>query len=185
MLGKPIGWLLTRGKIPELLLAIAQRTPDEPIMSAVTPGAVYMERYWLFNKITDHKRKWSFIPFSIRIHVIREADNDRHFHDHPFDAWTWPLRNGYDEVRLEPQFPDYQHLPVAEYWDDMEGMVAVRRHVPPGQRVKLGYDRYHRITALPYGPALTFFAFGDYKGVWGFLVNGMKMPHKEYRETHK
>ncbi len=185
MFKKTIGWLLTRGSIPELLLKIAQKTPDDHIPSAVNPDAIYMERYWLFNKITDHKRKWRMIPFSIRIHVIREPDNDRHYHDHPFNAWTWPLRNGYDETRLEPQYPDYEHLPVAEYWDDMEGMVAVRRHVVPGQCIMLGFDRYHKITALPFGPAITFFVFGDYKGVWGFLVNGEKVPHKEYRETRK
>lgn len=183
MLRKCFGWLLTRGKIPEKLLEIAQRTPDEPIYTA--SGELYMERYWLFNQITDHKRKHAWLPFSIRIHVIHLPDADRHYHDHPFEAITWPMRNGYTETRLEPQWPDYTHLPVAEMWDDHERMVAVTRHVQPGQWVRLGFDRYHRITALSHGPAITFFAFGDYKGVWGFLVDGLKVAHREYREARK
>lgn len=182
MLGNLIGYMLTRGATPELLLAWAKKTPDEPIMSAKNPGAVYMERYWLFNEITDHKRKYRWIPFSIRMHVIHEPDNDRHYHDHPFNAISWVLRGGYTETRLEPQYPDHEHLPVAEYWDDNEGMVAITRHVVPGQYIKLGFDQYHRITALTQGPSISFFAFGDYLGMWGFLVHGLKMPHKLYRQ---
>lgn len=182
MLGKLFGYMLTRGATPELLLAWAKKTPDEHIPSATNPDAIYMERYWLFNKITDRKRKYRWIPFSIRMHVIHEPDNDRHYHDHPFDALSCVLRGGYTETRLEWQYPDYEHLPVAEMDVDNERLVAITRHVVPGQWIKLGFEKYHRITALTKGPSISFFVFGDYLGMWGFLVRGVKMPHRVYRE---
>lgn len=186
MFAKLLGRALIFRKMPEILLALAKRTPDVPIYSVKNPGAIYMERYWLFNKITGTKRKYPWIKFSIRIHVIHEPDFDRHRHDHPFNAITWPLRNGYMEERIEPQYPDYQNLPV-EFMDmdDHERFVVVKRFVMPGTPIRLGYERFHRITSLPNGPAITFFAFGDYKGQWGFLVDGVKVLRADYFERFK
>lgn len=186
MFAKIAGHILTFRRVPEILLAVAKRTPDLPIYSVKNPGAIYMERYWLFNKITDNRRKYEWIKFSIRIHIIHEPDFDRHRHDHPFEAITWPLRNGYMEERIEQQFPDYEHLPV-EFMDldDHERFVVVKRFVAPGQAIRLGFNKFHRITSLPNGPAMTFFCFGDYQGQWGFQVNGEKVLRADYFERFK
>lgn len=35
--------------------------------------------------------------FLLRLHRIMRSDNDRHFHDHPFDFMSFILRGGYVE----------------------------------------------------------------------------------------
>lgn len=186
MFAKIAGRVLTFGRVPEILLGIAKHTPDLPIYSNRHPGEFYMERFWLFNQITDQTRKYPWIKFSIRIHIIHEPDFDRHRHDHPFEAITWPLRNGYFEERIEPQYPDYEHLPVDFMdLDDHERFVVVKRFVAPGEAIRLGFNKFHRITSLPNGPAMTFFVFGDYKGQWGFLVDGVKVLRAAYRDRFK
>lgn len=174
MIAALIGRVLKRRTVWEDLLNIAMGDPDEPILAADGSGQVYMYRYWLFNRITNYKRKYPFIPFSIRIHRIMLPDDDRHCHDHPFNARTWILSGGYDEVRMEH---DEMYRPTIE----------VEHRRKPGDTSRLGFERYHRVTAIHDNPdiegggALTLFKFGPYLGKWGFLVNGEKMIHAEYK----
>lgn len=49
----------------------------------------------------DYMRRWTFYtPIGmVRVHHIMRSDNDRHFHDHPFDFVSLILRGGYLEHR--------------------------------------------------------------------------------------
>ena len=198
-----IGWLVTRPRIRDWIISTAMKTPDDPIYAADGSGRVYMNRYWLFNPLTkkdngDWKRKWP-IPFSIRVHNIVLPDDDRHLHDHPFNARTWIMVGGYDEVRAEESSDFYGHRP-AEYPDryvdirdyyDNDRYVGVMYERREGDSTALTFERYHKITRIhhhdhPVGAgAWTLFAFGDYLGAWGFLVNEVKVAHKEYIEKFK
>lgn len=168
MIARLIGRILRKPAVHERLLHIAARDPDYHIMSA-DGTTVYMYRYWLFNRIMNYKRRYWFIPFSIRIHHIVQPDNDRHLHDHPFNARTWIMRGGYEEVRMRP---------FSALYVPSERMMELHRF--PGDTSTLGFDQYHKITKIADGGALTFFMFGRYRGDWGFLVNGVKVLRREY-----
>lgn len=174
MISKLIGRVLMRPNVHNWLLAIAMKTPDTPIMSP-DGSEVYMHRYWLFNQISDYKRKYRFILFSIRIHNILRHDMDRHMHDHPFNARTWIMRGGYDEIRLRPSTSEWRNMT-----DVMDEFTRV-----PGDTSTLGFEQYHQITAVRPGGALTLFMFGGYLGRWGFAVDGLKIPHAEYEKRFK
>ena len=178
MIVKLIGRVLRKPRVSDYLLTRAKLTPDQHIMSP-DGSQVYMYRYWLFNPIdpTTYKRKHRLIPFSIRIHHIVQPDPDRHLHDHPFNARTWIMRGGYEEVRskVTPALTD-------PWWTQR---YMVERNYLAGDSAKLGHNQYHKITKLHGGEALTFFVFGRYLGPWGFLVNGEKMLFREYLRLYK
>lgn len=178
MIATLIGRLLRKPAVRDYLLERAKRTPDQHIMSP-DGGTVYMYRYWLFNQIDarTYKRKHRLIPFSIRIHHIVQPDHDRHMHDHPFNARTWIMRGGYEEVRSEVTFDG-----IDTWWTQRRNIEYQRL---PGDSATLGHGQYHKITKLYGGEALTFFVFGQYLGQWGFLVNGEKMLFREYLRQFK
>jgi hypothetical protein len=178
MIAKLIGRFLCQPAVRSTLLDIAMRTPDDHIYGP--NGEIYMYRYWLFNPINHklYKRKYPFIPFSIRIHRTMTPDLDRHLHDHPFNAWWWIMGGGYEEVRLA-------ETTLAEPNWSRDKMVEHRRL--PGDAVKIKHDEFHKITRLydSKNGALSLFVFGRYKGPWGFLVNGEKMVRREYERRFK
>lgn len=154
--------LLARPAIANWLITRAMRTP---YMHIAKDGDVYMERYWLFNSYergpTQQERsKYPWCPFNIRIHWIRRADEDRHLHDHPWNARTFILRGGYVEQRVE-------------------GLSICR---PAGVSARLNYGEFHRITQVQPDGAWTLFISGPYQGTWGFLVDGVKVKWREYLE---
>lgn len=145
-----------------LLLWYAKKTPYFHIMSP--DGAdVYMWRWWLFNPYDHETRavRWAWLP-SIRIHHIKRPDGDRHLHDHPWDARTFVLRGWYWETRKE--FP----------W--------VRLNAT-GQTAEIPHNCFHRITSISPGGVYTLFVTGKPKHEWGFLVDGKKVPFREYLKT--
>jgi hypothetical protein len=156
--------------VREWLIKRAKKTPYFHITSADGTD-IYMERYWLFNpygrdeqgNTLPAKIKW--LP-SIRLHWIRREDRDRHLHDHPWDARTILLGGWYEEERLE-----------------LNGRVYYLRKA--GQSAKLRYGQYHRIICISQGGVWTMFITWKYKGVWGFLVDGKKVPWKQYLKEHK
>jgi len=172
ILARIIARIVVKPMIRDWLIAVAQRTPDEHIMSP-DRQQVYMYRYWLFNEIDrkTHKRKYWFIPFSLRIHHIVMPDLDRHLHDHPFNARTWVLRGGYEEIRPAESTlidPNWNRDKLVEYQ-------RLR-----GDTTTLGFEKFHKISYLYGGEAWTLFAFGRYIGPWGFLVAGRKLTRREY-----
>ena len=50
----------------------------------------------------------------------------------------------------------------------------------PGDTAKIGFGEYHHIQKVAPGGAWTLFISGPYKGTWGFLVDGVKKPWREY-----
>ncbi len=123
-------------------------------------GTVYMRRWWIFNR---YDRKWH-IPFlpSIRLHHICVPDQDRHLHDHPWNARTIIIKGYYIEVR--------------------EDGVFVRDRWCTG---KLKFGQYHRIASVSNGGVWTIFITFKYRGTWGFKVDGKKVPWKTYLGVKK
>lgn len=198
MLIKLIGFIVSRPRVAAALERIAMRDPDMAILSP--DGAeVYMYRGWLFNKIENGKRKYPWVNFSLRVHRIMTPDIDRHRHDHPWAARSWIMAGWYNEERQHPVdvfediTPEEMHVMTDRgkghiynfenrAYHDMPDLVITRHERRPGDSARLGYDEYHRITEVAPGGALTLFAFGDYQGVWGFYVDGSKVPYREYKK---
>ena len=145
--------------IAEYLIRRAKRTPYFDL-----PG--YMNRWWLFNPFQKRNGVKS-VPYprlpSIRVHHILRADLNRHLHDHPWDARSIILKGWYDEIR---------HNDPLRYHN---------RYV--GDTATLKYGEYHRITSVSEGGVWTLFITYKYRGTWGFLVDGVKVPWHEYEST--
>lgn len=161
-----LAWLVSRKPIAAWIVRRAQRTPYTHI-----PG--YMNRWWTFNpyqKVNDTEiARIPWLP-SIRVHHILRRDNDRHPHDHPWDARTIVLDGWYDERR------------VTEWSGSMSlGERAVRSE---GYTGPINHGSYHQITDVSEGGVWTlFFTFGR-QGQWGFLVDGEKVPFPEYMKMY-
>lgn len=132
-----------------LIKFIAFRTPHGHIQSS--EGDLYMGRWWFIKP-----RKW--LPFSVRLHHICRADNDRHLHDHPFAYRTFILDGNYYEIT------EANRLNVLA-----KGMTA---YSPLG--------RWHRISAVSLGGVWTLFVMGRNNHDWAFLVDGQRVDRKVY-----
>ena len=155
--------LLARPAIAAWLIARAKRTPYLHIMSA--DGAeMYMGRWWLFNPYSrkTHKPALWWCPWSFRIHHIMRPDEDRDLHDHPWNARTIILRGFYKEQRRHSEHGDI------DYWRE------------PGDTARLMHGEYHRIDEVSPGGVITLFITSKWRGDWGFLVNGVKVPWRTY-----
>lgn len=156
-----IAKLLAKPAVANWLIRRAARTPYTHIEKN---GDVYMERYWLFNPYpVDSSGKGNWFPISIRLHHIRRPDQDRHLHDHPWNARTFILRGWYREVKpLADCQPDYKVARSA------------------GETATLKFGEYHAITEISEGGVWTLFVTGKYRGTWGFLVDGAKVQWRTY-----
>lgn len=165
MFYKLLAKVLARPAVTDWLIQRAMRTPYTHIAK---DGDVYMERYWLFNPYPVNSSGASkgglraLLP-SIRLHKIMRPDSDRHKHDHPWDARTFILRNWYDEIRQDELI-----------WADR------LIHRAAGTTAMLRFGEFHRITEISPGGVWTLFVTWRYRGTWGFLVNGKKVPWREY-----
>lgn len=152
-----IAYLVSDPAVVELLIERAMRTPYTHL-----PG--YMNRYWLFNAYRKvNGNEVTPIPWlpSIRIHHILRKDADRDLHDHPWDARTIILKGYYIEHRVYGVFARYV-----------------------GDTARVLFGEYHTITEVPPGGVWTLFITFGYKGTWGFLVDGAKVPWREYMAQH-
>ncbi len=172
--------VLARPAIAAWLIARAQRTPYLHIMSA-DGQTMYMGRWWLFNPYSreTHKPALWWCPWSFRIHHIMRHDEDRDLHDHPWNARTIILRGWYVEQRmLDSEDPVLSGLNVpsgahaTEYIDRRAGDTA-----------RLNHGEYHRIDQISPGGVYTLFITSKWRGDWGFLVNGVKVPWRTYTGT--
>lgn len=163
--------LLARPAVADWLIRRAQRTPYFHLVGA--DGTVYMERYWLFNpyppKNDGAGRRWGDWLPSVRLHKIMREDLDPHMHDHPWNARTFILRGWYEELRRE--------VIEGERLDHVIDVLRVRR---PSDTARLRFGEYHRITEVSPGGVWTLFITWRKRGTWGFLVNGRKVPWREY-----
>lgn len=155
-----IAWIVSRRHVSAWLIARAMRTPDTHLTG-------YMNRYWLFNPLTwldgEKVKRFPRLP-SIGVHHILRADHDRHLHDHPWDAArTIILKGFYTEERSVERVP-YLRL--------------------PGDTATLKFGEYHTITSVATGGVWTLFFTYGYQQMWGFLVDGTKVPWPEYKQQH-
>lgn len=165
-------------RVADYLVTRAKRTPYYDITSA-DGTEVYMGRWWLFNpygKGADGQvlpARWSWLP-SIRVHHIMRKDDDRDLHDHPWNARTIILRGSYLET---VPWADSQGNP----WSTWGGKLCTREQWrQPGQTARILFGQYHRIKYVSPGGVYTLFITWKYRGTWGFLVDGKKVPYKDY-----
>lgn len=190
MINYLIGRVVMIPAVRDRLYRIAMADPDSTIFSP-DGKVVYMERGWLFNPVRNGRRKYPWIPLSLRVHHIRQPDLDRHLHDHPWAARTWIMRGGYDEVRREEL--DFTAKQAArrevalpkKYYDSDQDFIGVVYERRAGDTSVLGVDQYHKIVSLQPGGAVTLFAFGTWRADWGFIVEGSKVPRREYEARYK
>ena len=129
-------------------------------------GTLYMGRWWLFNPYckTPGLRTWGEWLPSIRLHWICRPDNERELHDHPWNARTIILKGWYEEER-----------PLEE-----TGELRYRARREVGYTGRLLFGQYHRISEVSGGGVWTLFITWRKRGTWGFLVDGKKVPWREY-----
>ena len=180
-----IARVLARPAVANWLINRAKRRPYSPI---VKNGDLYMERWWLFNPYPDtggsgkDRPRWQF-PISIRIHHIVLPDQDRHLHDHPWNARTVILRGRYVEERRAADCVEYRTAVAAltkQFGAGNFGMLTETIERPVGSTATLAFGEYHRITEVSPGGVYTMFITGPYRGTWGFLVDGVKVQWRKY-----
>lgn len=112
----------------------------------------YMNRWWVLPRT-----KW--LPFAIRLHLIKRADHGRHLHNHPGDFRTFVLRGWY----VEKRGGKYKTLNA-------------------GQTNFVPKEAYHEIAAVAENGVLTMvIEYGRWKGKpWGFDVDGTHVDHEFY-----
>lgn len=150
---KTIARLLAIPVVTAWLIRRAQRTPYTHIDG-------YMGRWWLLNPYNQatHATKYSWFPWSVRIHHILRRDDDRALHDHPWNARTFILHGWYREVR--------------------EDGARIRRTA--GDTARLNFGEFHQIVEVSDGGVWTLFITSKFQGAWGFKVDGVKVPFWEY-----
>ena len=164
LLWRWVAYVVTRPVVRDWIIDRAMRTPYSHIHSS-DGERLYMRRWWLFNPFDGSGRGGTYLrlhrwlPVSIRVHHIVRPDEDRHLHDHPWNARTIILKGSYREQREDGR--------------------SYHRHV--GDTAKLRFGEYHRIDHVRrYDGAWTLFITYRYGGTWGFLVDGKKVPWREY-----
>ena len=180
LLWRLVAKLLARPAVAAWLINRAQRTPYQHIMSADL-AEMYMGRWWLFNPYSrdTHKPALWWCPWSFRVHHIMRHDQDQDLHDHPWNARTIILRGWYTEQRLlDHDDPVLSGLNVPA---GAQATEYIDRHA--GDTARLNHGEYHRIDELSPGGVYTLFITSKWRGEWGFLVNGVKVPWRTYTGT--
>ncbi len=160
-------FVLSRRPIADWLIRRAQHTPYFNL-------AGYMDRDWLFNGYSSDQslppgersrtKRWPRLP-SIRVHHILREDLADHPHDHPWNARTIILLGSYIECRWYRASASWFRL----------------RHVrQPGDTARIRFGDFHHIEQVSEGGVWTLFVTFNYCGDWGFLVDGVKVNHREY-----
>lgn len=172
--------IVSRPAVASWLIERSKRTPYYPIRSR-DGSELYMDRHWLFNPYGKDAagnvgparwERWG-LP-SIRVHHILRADDDAHLHDHPWNARTIVLRGSYFEQRPggHGDALKWQHG-----WP--EGTRSLY-HRTAGYTGRVLFNSYHRISEVSEGGVFTLWFTWSYRGTWGFLVGGKKVPYRVY-----
>jgi hypothetical protein len=163
--------VIARPAVASRVIERAKKTPYSHIYS--DDGALYMERYWLFNAYDKKVGRWAWLRDrlpSARVHCIRRPDIDRHPHNHPWFFRTLILRGAYVECR---------EVTTLAAWNSVSYHY---RHA--GTTTTMGEHDFHSITAVE-PETWTLFITWKYLGTWGFRVNGDVMPWREYKKAYK
>lgn len=179
-----IAWALVRQWVFDWLVSRGLGRPYSHIGSADSADT-YMFRYWVFNPYGKDAAgeitapRWTWLP-SIRLHRIMRPDQDQDLHDHPWNARTIVMLGEYDEERpvdLDAARKDGKPFMVIWAGGDDARLRHTRR---AGYTGRLLFGQYHRITRVSDGGAWTLFFTWRKRGTWGFMVNGKKVPWREY-----
>lgn len=179
MIWQRLASIASRTDVTWWLIRRAQRTPYTPIMSR-DGRDIYMQRWWLFNPYGKDAKgeptpaRFPWLP-SIRIHHILRPDNDRHMHDHPWNARTIVLSGWYVEER-----PFENNEPGSIAFHSTEGDIRLCYRRDRGYTGRLLFGQYHLISQVAPGGVFTLFITWRKRGTWGFQVNGKKVPWREY-----
>lgn len=181
LIWRAIARIVSRPAVADWIIRRSHRTPYSPITSR--DGAdLYMDRWWLFNPYSKDSEgnagpaRWSWLP-SVRVHHILRADDDAHLHDHPWNARTILLRGWYAEERRCADVPNgVSFFPV--WTEDDKLRAGFDRSV--GYTGQVLHGSYHRISEVAPGGVYTLWFTWRYRGTWGFLVDGNKVPWREY-----
>lgn len=160
LLWRVAAFVISRRPIARAIIRRAKRTPYFHLDG-------YMNRWWVFNGYSEDaalreagrekSKRWPRLP-SIRVHHILRADDSGHPHDHPWNARTIILDGWYLEQRVGE--PD--------------------RMMRRGSTGPILFEKFHHIEQVSEGGVYTLFITGAYGGGWGFLVDGTKVPWREY-----
>lgn len=177
--------ILSRPRVATWLIERAKRTPYYPITSR-DGDEIYMDRWWVFNPYSKDASgnagppRWPWLP-SIRVHHIMRADDDDHLHDHPWNARTIVLHNWYEEERPGDIWQQGESYRVVDNPTKFEPREVFMRRAGYTGRVLFG--QYHRISEVAQGGVFTLWFTWDYRGTWGFLVDGKKVPWRTYLQA--
>lgn len=181
-----IASIVSTPRVADWLIERSKRTPYFPITARGDETEIYMHRWWLFNAYRKDANdnttpgRWQWLGFpSIRVHHIMRADDDGHLHDHPWNARTILLRGWYREERPlsdGSQIPDNCTGIVRSHYDDSR-MLFTRT---TGYTGSVQFEQYHRISQVSNGGVYTLWFTWRYRGTWGFLVDGVKVPYRKY-----
>jgi len=120
---------------------------------------------WGMNALEDHDPS---APSSAFVHEIHTPDGDRDPHNHP---WSWSaavvLSGGYTERRY------------STWWQRTDGGDGIEMSHVTGSLNTFKPHDYHRITHVE-PDTVTLFLCGRESHDWGFLVDGVHVPHKQY-----
>jgi hypothetical protein len=175
-----IARIVSRPAVADWIICRAQRTPYYPITSR-DGSETYMDRWWLFNPYSKDDAgnagppRWNWLP-SIRVHHIMRADDDGAMHDHPWNARTIVLRGWYREERpltFNPATSSPDVVKSSGEWRDQWSRIA-------GYTGRVLFAQYHRISEVSPGGVYTLWFTWKYRGTWGFLVDGKKVPWREH-----
>jgi hypothetical protein len=169
------------------IIWLAKFTPYFPIKNK--DGSPYMDRYWVIFP------RWWLGGWGVRLHEILSSDDDRALHDHPWRFGSIILKSGYFEVLGAFDTNDaavgerYRHdadYPVDAFvaYEKQTRKWVIGRHLGVGDVNIAQPDTFHRLRLYsPYGkeqPAVTLFFSGPPVQKWGFMVDGAKVPSKQY-----
>lgn len=184
LIWRAIARIVSRPNVAAWLIARSKRTPYYPITSR-DGTELYMDRHWLFNPYSKDAEgnagpaRWSWLP-SVRVHHILRADDDEHLHDHPWPARTIVLRNWYREERplLDGEAIPENCTKLIRSAYEKNGRMEFTRTT--GYTGPVQHGSYHRIAEVSPGGVYTLWFTWTYEGTWGFLVDGKKVPWREY-----
>ena len=112
-----------------------------------------------------HFRRWEILKtqwFSIWIHGIYAADEDKHLHNHPWDFKSLVLKGSYIE--------------------ETENGVILQS---PGKLNSRNGCEYHKIKELKTPSVYTLFIATPLKREWGYNVDGEFIQHENYRQLKR
>jgi len=135
-------------------------------------GTPYMDRFWLFRWGGSREigQEPSVHPWiALNVHHIRSSDWST-YHDHPWGFFTLILRGRYTEVTPQP----FIGVPLG-----FGGYTRYRTYRAGSLRF-VRARQWHYLTLEPGEDAWTLVLKLPKVQTWGFLVNGIKVPWREY-----